>query len=257
MKYIKITICGALGRMGQILIKRIKKNKIFKLQSLTDLKNNKKIKGLKIQRNHLDAFKNTDIIIDFSKPKSTIKILSIAKKLKKKVIIGTTGFTKKQENLIKNYSKKIAIFKSGNMSLGINLLQHLVKILTEKIPNNYQIAVTDDHHKSKIDYPSGTALILAHAISNGKNKSLNNLKGKIFLNKKNIFQKNKINFFITRRGKTVGKHSVIYNNELERIQLTHIANSRELFAEGALKAAIWLSKKSKGLFNMQDIFNLK
>lgn len=257
MKYIKITICGALGRMGQVLIKRIKKNKIFKLQSLTDLKNNKKIKGLKIQRNHLDAFKNTDIIIDFSKPKSTIKILSIAKKLKKKVIIGTTGFTKKQENLIKNYSKKIAIFKSGNMSLGINLLQHLVEILTEKIPNNYQIAVTDDHHKSKIDYPSGTALILAHAISNGKNKSLNNLKGKIFLNKKNIFQKNKINFFITRRGKTVGKHSVIYNNELERIQLTHIANSRELFAEGALKAAIWLSKKSKGLFNMQDIFNLK
>jgi 4-hydroxy-tetrahydrodipicolinate reductase len=257
MKYIKITICGALGRMGQVLIKRIKKNKIFKLQSLTDLKNNKKIKGLKIQRNHLDAFKNTDIIIDFSKPKSTIKILSIAKKLKKKVIIGTTGFTKKQENLIKNYSKKIAIFKSGNMSLGINLLQHLVKILTEKIPNNYQIAVTDDHHKSKIDYPSGTALILAHAISNGKNKSLNNLKGKNFLNKKNIFQKNKINFFITRRGKTVGKHSVIYNNELERIQLTHIANSRELFAEGALKAAIWLSKKSKGLFNMQDIFNLK
>ncbi len=83
------------------------------------------------------------------------------------------------------------------------------------------------------------------------------MKGKFFFNKKGSLQKNKINFFITRRGKTVGKHSVIYNNELERIQLTHIANSRELFAEGALKAAIWLSKKSKGLFNMQDIFNLK
>ena len=257
MKYIKISICGALGRMGQVLIKRIRKNKIFKLQSLIDLKNNKKIKGLKIQHNDLNAFKNTDIIIDFSKPKSTIKILSIAKKLKKKVIIGTTGFTKRQENLIKNYSKKIAIFKSGNMSLGINLLQYIVKILSEKIPNKYQVSISDDHHKAKIDYPSGTALMLANAVSKGKNKNLDDLKGKIFLNKKGNPINNKINFFITRKGKTIGKHSVTYNNKLENIQLIHTSFSRELFADGALNAAIWINKKKKGLFNMNDMFNLK
>ena len=257
MKYIKISICGALGRMGQVLIKRIRKNKIFKLQSLTDLKNNKKIKSLKIQHNDLNAFKNTDIIIDFSKPKSTIKILSIAKKLKKKVIIGTTGFTKRQENLIKNYSKNIAIFKSGNMSLGINLLQYIVKILSEKIPNKYQVSISDDHHKAKIDYPSGTALMLANAVSKGKNQNLDDLRGKIFLNKKGNPINNKINFFITRKGRTIGKHSVTYNNKLENIQLIHTAFSRELFADGALNAAMWISKKKRGLFNMNDMFNLK
>ena len=257
MKKINITITGAFGRMGQILINRISKNKNLKLISLTDLKLGKKIKGIKIQNNSLDAFKKTDVIIDFSRPKSSIEILNFAKKLKKKVVIGTTGFTKKDENIIKNYSKKIAIFKSGNMSLGINLLEYIVKILSKKIPNDYQIGISDNHHQAKIDYPSGTALMLANAVAREKSKNLDKLKGKIFLNKKGNLQDNKINFFITRKGKTVGKHSVIYNNKVENIELKHTAFSRELFADGALNAAVWISKKNKGLFNMQDIFNLK
>jgi 4-hydroxy-tetrahydrodipicolinate reductase len=257
MKKINITITGALGRMGQILINRISKNKNLKLYSLTDLKVGKKIKGIKIQNNSLEAFKKTDVIIDFSRPKSSIEILNFAKKLRKKVIIGTTGFTKKDENIIKNYSKKIAIFKSGNMSLGINLLEYITKILSKKIPNNYQIGISDNHHQAKIDYPSGTALMLANAVAKGKGKNLDKLKGKYFLNKKGNLQSNKVNFFIIRKGKTVGKHSVIYNNKIENIELKHTAFSRELFADGALNAAIWISKKNKGLFNMQDMFNLK
>jgi 4-hydroxy-tetrahydrodipicolinate reductase len=257
MKKINITIAGALGRMGQILINQTSKNKNLKLYSLTDLKIGKKIKNIKIQKNSLEAFKKTDVIIDFSEPKSSIEILNFAKKLKKKVIIGTTGFTKKDENLIKNYSKKIAIFKTSNMSLGINLLEYIVKILTKKIPNNYQIGISDNHHNKKIDYPSGTALMLANAVAKGKGKTLDKLKGKFFLNKKGNLQKNKVNFFITRKSKTIGKHSVIYDNKIEKIQLKHIAFSRQLFADGALNAAIWISKKNKGLFNMQDMFNLK
>jgi 4-hydroxy-tetrahydrodipicolinate reductase len=257
MKKINITITGALGRMGQILINQIIKNKNLKLISLTDLKVGKKIKGVKIQKNNIEAFKKTEVIIDFSKPKSSIEILRFAKKLNKKVVIGTTGFTKKQEQLIKNYSKKIAIFKSGNMSLGINLLEYITKILSKKIPNNYRVGILDNHHKAKIDYPSGTALMLGNAVANAKNKNLENLKGKIFLNKSGNLQNNKINFFITRKGRTVGKHSVIYNNKIENIELKHTAFSRKLFADGALNAAIWISKKKNGLFNMQDILNLK
>ncbi len=257
MKKINITITGALGRMGQILINQISKNKSLRLISLTDLNIKKKIKGIKIQNNSLEAFKKTDIIIDFSRPKSSIEILNFAKKLKKKIIIGTTGFTKKEENIIKNCSKKIAIFKSGNMSLGINLLEYITKILSKKIPNNYQIAISDNHHNAKIDYPSGTALMLANAVAKGKGKNLNKLKGKFFLNKKGNLQNNRVNFFITRKGKTVGQHSVIYNNKIENIELKHTAFSRELFADGALNAAIWMSKKKRGLFNMQDMFNLK
>ena len=257
MKKINITITGALGRMGKILIKRISANKNLKLFSLTDLKSGKIINGIKTQKNNLEAFKKTDVIIDFSKPKSSLEILNYAKKLKKKVVIGTTGFTNKQNGLIKNYSKKIAIFKSGNMSLGINLLEYIVNILSKKIPYDYDVGINDDHHRKKIDYPSGTALMLANAVSKGKNKNPESIKGKIFLNKKGNLQKNKINFFITRKGNTIGKHSVIFSNKIENIELKHTASSRELFADGALKAAIWISKKNKGLFNMQDIFKLK
>ena len=212
--------------------------------------------GIKTQKNNLEAFKKTDVIIDFSKPKASLEVLNYAKKLKKKVVIGTTGFTKQQNNLIKNYSKKIAIFKSGNMSLGINLLEYIVNILSKKIPNNYHIGINDNHHRKKIDYPSGTALMLANAVSKGKNKNLESIKGKMFLNKKGNLQKNKINFFITRRGNTIGKHSVLFDNKIENIELKHAAFSRELFADGALKAAIWINKKNKGLFNMQDMFGL-
>jgi 4-hydroxy-tetrahydrodipicolinate reductase len=257
MKKINISITGALGRMGQILINRISKNKNFKIYSLTDLKAGEKIKGIKVQNNSLEAFKKTDVIIDFSRPKSSIEILNFAKELKKKVVIGTTGFLKKDENLIKNYSKKIAIFKSGNMSLGINLLEYITNILTKKIPNDFQIGISDNHHRAKIDYPSGTALMLANAVAKGKGRNLDKLKGKSFLNKKGKLQNKKINFFITRKGKTVGQHSVIYNNKIENIELKHTAFSRELFADGALNAAIWISKKNKGLFNMQDMYNLK
>ena len=257
MKKINITITGALGKMGKILIKRISKNKSLRLFSLTDLKSGKNVNGIKTQKNSLEAFKKTDVIIDFSRPNSSLEILNYAKKLRKKIVIGTTGFTKKQNNLIKSYSKKIAIFKSGNMSLGINLLEYIANIISKKIPNDYHIGINDDHHKKKVDYPSGTALMLANAVSKGKNKNFESIKGKSFLNKKGNLQKNKINFFITRKGSTIGKHSVLFNNKVENIELKHTAFSRELFADGALNAAIWISKKSKGLFNMQDMFGLK
>ena len=257
MKKINISISGSLGRMGKVLIKLVCKNKNLKLKSITDLKGGKKFGGLKTLNNTIEAFRNTDVIIDFSTPKSSMQILNFAKKLKKKIVIGTTGFTKNQENIIKNYSKKIAIFKSGNMSLGISLLGYITKILSKKIPSNYQIGISDNHHKAKLDYPSGTALMLAKALAEGKNKNLDKLKGKIFLNRKGNLQDNKINFFITRKGRTVGKHSVIYNNKNESIQLKHSSFSRQLFADGALNAAIWISKKNRGLFDMQDMLNLK
>ena len=249
-KIIKVTIVGGLGRMGRIIAKKIRNNKKFKLNNIIDEKDKPSAENIKI-------IKKTDVIIDFSRPNGTMQIIKIANRLKKKIVIGTTGFTKQQNNLIKNYSKKIAIFKSGNMSLGINLLEYIVNILSNKIPNNYKIGINDDHHKRKVDYPSGTALMLAKAVSNGRNKSLESMKGKIFLNKKGNLLNNKINFFITRKGNTIGKHSVIFNNKIENIELKHTAFSRELFAEGALDAAIWISKKNKGLFNMQDMLGLK
>ena len=257
MKITKISICGGLGKMGKLLINKVIKNKKLKLESITDKKNSISIQGIKIQDNNIEAFKNTDVIVDFSRPESTLQVLKIASKLKKAVVIGTTGFNRKLNNLIKKLSKRIPIFKSGNMSLGINLLEYIANILSKKIPPDYQIGISDQHHKKKIDYPSGTALMLANAISEGKETKLELIKGKTFLNKKGNPKKNKINFYVTRKGNIIGKHSVNFNNKIENIELKHTAFSRELFVDGALKAAIWISKKNKGLFDMQDMLNLK
>jgi 4-hydroxy-tetrahydrodipicolinate reductase len=143
------------------------------------------------------------------------------------------------------------------MSLGINLLEYIVKIISEKIPNEYQITISDNHHKKKIDYPSGTALMLANAVARGKDKNLSSITGNLFLNKKGTLKKNKINFFITRKGNTIGKHMVKFNNDIESIEIKHDTFSRKLFADGALNAAEWINKKNKGLFSMQDMLHLK
>ena len=187
MKKINLAITGCLGRMGQQLIKSSKSDRSFKLVALTENKLiNKKIADIKLSLNTDLAFKKTDVIIDFTVPKCTLEILKIASRLKKRVVIGTTGFTQKEEILIKKYSQKIPILKAGNMSLGVNLLMYLTEITSGSLGDNYLSKILEIHHKHKKDYPSGTALMLGKGISDGKNKNLYSLIGKKFLNKKSF-----------------------------------------------------------------------
>ena len=189
MKKINLAISGCMGRMGQQLIRSSKKNKNFKLVTLTENRLiNKKFNGVKLELNSEKAFKKTDVIIDFTVPNCTLEILRIASKLRKKVVIGTTGFTRNQENQIKKYSKKIPILKAGNMSLGINLLMYLTEIASKSLNKDYLSKIFEVHHKHKKDYPSGTALMLGRGIAVGKKKNFYSLFGKKYLNKKN-FQK--------------------------------------------------------------------
>jgi len=175
MKKINLSISGCMGRMGQQLIKSLKKNKKFKLISLTENRVLKrKILGIKPTINNIESFKKTNIIIDFTVPKCTIEILKIASKLKKRVVIGTTGFSKKDELLIKKFAKKIPILKAGNMSLGVNLLMYLTEIASKSLGKDFLSKIYEVHHKHKIDYPSGTALMLGKGVADGKNKNLNN-----------------------------------------------------------------------------------
>ena len=169
MKKINLTITGCLGRMGQQLVKSSKTAKNFKLVSVTENREiSKKVSGLKPQLNTENAFKKANVIIDFTVPKCTFEVLKIASKLKKRVVIGTTGFTKKEENLIKKYSKKIPILKAGNMSLGINLLMYLTEIASKSLGDNFLSKVFEIHHKHKKDHPSGTALMLGRGIEIGR-----------------------------------------------------------------------------------------
>ena len=258
MKRINLTVTGCLGRMGQQIIKSSKKNKNFKLVSLTENKTiNQKIEGIKLNLNNIEAFKNTNVIIDFTVPKCTLDVLEIASKLKKKVVIGTTGFTKREENLIKNFSKKIPILKAGNMSLGVNLLMYLTEIASKSLGSNFLSKVNEVHHKHKIDYPSGTALMLGKGIADGKDKNFYNLIGNKYLNKKSFPYSNKINFNSIRRGEVVGEHEVRFSSGKEIIRLNHESFDRALYSEGALTAAKWLMTKKPGLYSMRDLLNFK
>jgi len=256
MKKINLSITGCMGRMGQQLIKSSKLNNNFKLVSLTEnIKIKKKFNGINPELNTEKAFEKTDLIIDFTIPKCTIEVLKIASKLKKRVVIGTTGFTQKEEKLIKNYSKRIPILKAGNMSLGVNLLMYLTEITSKSLGDNYLSKIFEIHHKHKKDYPSGTALMLGKGIADGKNKDLYNLIGKKFLNKKNFPYGKKINFNSIRKGEIIGEHEVKFSSGKEIITLNHEAFDRRLYSDGALTAAKWLMKKKPGLYSMRDLLN--
>ena len=258
MKKINLAITGCMGRMGQQLIRSAKKNKDFKIVTLTENRTiNKKIFGLKPELNSINAFKKANVIIDFTIPKCTIEILKIAIKQKKKVIIGTTGFTKKEESLIKKFSRKIPILKAGNMSLGVNLLMYLTEIASKSLGKNFLSKVYEIHHKYKKDYPSGTALMLGRGIAKGKNKNFYSLIGKKFLNKKSFPFSNKINFNSARKGEVIGEHEVVFSSGKEIVTLNHESFDRALYSEGALTASKWLLNKKPGLYSMRDLLNFK
>ena len=256
MKKINLTITGCMGRMGQQIIKSAVRDKTIKLVSITENRIiNKRFGGLKPEKNTEKAFNKSDVIVDFTVPNCTFEVLQLASKLKKRVVIGTTGFSKKEESNIKKYSKKIPILKAGNMSLGINLLMYLTEITSKSLGNNYLSKVFEIHHKHKKDYPSGTALMLGKGIAVGKNKDFYNLIGKKYLNKKSFPYGKKINFNSMRKGEIIGEHEVKFSNQKEIITLNHEAFDRALYSEGALTAAKWLMKKKPGLYSMRDLLN--
>ena len=258
MKKINLAITGCMGRMGQKLVKSSISDKNFKLVSLTESKKiNKKINGINLQFNTESAFKNADVIIDFTIPKCTLDVLKIAVKQKKRVVIGTTGFTKNQEKIIKSYSKKIPILKAGNMSLGVNLLMYLTEIASKSLGNKFLSKIYEVHHKGKKDYPSGTALMLGEGVSTGKNKNFYKMIGKKYLNKKSFPYGKKINFNSIRKGSVIGEHEVKFSSGKEIVTLNHESFDRALYSEGALVAAKWLRNRKPGLYSMRDLLNFK
>ncbi|MDC3163679.1 4-hydroxy-tetrahydrodipicolinate reductase [Candidatus Pelagibacter sp.] len=258
MNKIKLAITGCMGRMGQQLIKTAKKDKFIQLVSLTENRLiKKKVSGIMPELNTEKALNKADVVIDFTSPECTFEVLKIASKLKKRVIIGTTGFSKKEEQLIKKFSKRIPILKAGNMSLGINLLMYLTEITSSSLGNNYLSKVFEVHHKHKKDYPSGTALMLGKGIATGKNKDFYKMMGKKFLNKKNFPYGKKINFNSIRKGEVIGEHEVTFSSGKEIITLNHEAFDRALYSEGAITAAKWIMNKKLGFYSMRNLLNFK
>ena len=217
----------------------------------------KKILGIQVALNSVNAFKKANVIIDFTVPRCSLRVLEIASKLNKRVVIGTTGFTKKEESVIKKFSKKIPILKAGNMSLGVNLLMYLTEIASKSLNNNFLAKIYEVHHRHKKDHPSGTALMLGKGIADGKNKNFYSLIGKKYFNKKKFPYGKKINFNSIRKGNVIGEHEVKFSSGKEIVTLNHESFDRALYSEGALTASKWLMKKKPGLYSMRDLLNFK
>ena len=244
-----VLINGASGKMGNELYSVIKQNEEFNVVYGVDIKEN--LEGeFPIYSKIEDIKEKVDVIIDFSVPVATFKILKYAVKNKVPIVIATTGFSKEEIEQIEEFSKEIPIFRSSNMSFDINLMAKIVGEVA-KVLNNTDIEIVETHHNRKIDAPSGTAILLANAI----NDVLDEKKEYNFerLQKREKRSKNEIGFSSIRGGNIVGEHSVKFFGENEEFEITHKAYSRKVFAEGALKAAKFIVTKKTGLYNMNDI----
>lgn len=244
-----ILINGASGKMGGEVAKAIEGQADCKVVCGVDCVNNKTTK-FPIYTNINDIKEKVDVIIDFSIPVATFEILKYAKKTKTPIVIATTGFTQEQLEEIEKASKEIPIFRSANMSLDINLMANIISQIA-KILTDADIEIVETHHNRKIDSPSGTAILLADAINDVlENKKTYNFER---MQKREPRSKNEIGFSSIRGGNIVGEHSVKFFGENETLEITHTAYSRQVFAEGAIKAAKYLVNQKPGLYNMKNL----
>lgn len=246
---IKVLINGCNGKMGQEVLNAINNNENFEVLNGVDIKENHDY-TFPVYTNTNEIKEKPDVIIDFSVPVATMKILEYAKENNVPIVIATTGLSDEEKQKIKEYSKTIPIFQSANMSYDINLMKKVVAEVAKNL-NQTDIEIVETHHNRKIDSPSGTALLLADSINNAlDNKMEYNFNR--FQNREKR-KKNEIGFSSIRGGNIVGEHTVIFFGENESFEITHKAYSRGVFAEGALKGAEYIVGKENGYYSMDDI----
>ena len=246
---IKVLINGINGRMGQEVLKQVNESNEFEICCGVDKFNNTD-SDFPIYTDINLIKEIPDVIIDFSIPEATMNILEFAKSKNIAIVIATTGFSDEELSIIKETSKIIPVFRSGNMSYEINVMADIVSKLATLLKDS-DIEIVETHHRNKIDSPSGTALILADSI----NEALNNEMDYQY-DRHSVRQKRpdkEIGIHSIRGGTEVGKHTVMFLGENEKLELTHTVTSRSIFAKGALKAANFLINQSNGLYNMKDL----
>ncbi len=266
---IKIAVTGAAGRMGAAIISAIIRNPATELSGALEREGSPALgkdsgeiagagkTGVKITSDKAKAFKKADAIIDFSTPEATMKTVEDAIASRKALVVGTTGFSLHQREEIKELAKNGRIVMAPNMSIGVNLLLKLVADAARVIGHEYDIEIIEAHHRLKKDAPSGTALRIAEVIATTLERDLE--KVAVYERKGIIGERRpeEIGIQTIRAGDIVGDHTVIFGCTGERLEITHKASSRATFAEGAVKAAVWVSSRENGLYDMQDVLGLK
>ncbi len=247
----KIILSGCFGRMGKTLQEMISLNNDLEVVAGVDIALQNA--AFPVYQNILSVTEKADVIIDFSNPSSLDALLTFAQKENTPLVLATTGYNEEQIEKIKKVAKNIPIFFSFNMSLGVNLIIGLAKKATEILGDGFDIEIIEKHHNQKVDAPSGTAIMLANAIDEVKGNAIYEYDRH---SKRQKRSKNEIGIHSVRGGTIVGEHEVIFAGEDEIVSIKHLATSRKIFATGALKAAIYLSKvKTPAIYNMNNLIN--
>lgn len=269
MSNMRLAIAGAGGRMGRTLTRIIHETEGCEVAGGTEPKGSGLVGqdmgalagigelDICISDNPLELALNIDGIIDFTIPHATIELSEICAQARIVHIIGTTGFTPTDEKTIAAAARHARIVKSGNMSLGVNLLAKLVKQVSAALDEDFDIEILEMHHKHKVDAPSGTALLLGQAAAQGRDIDL---KDHAVMSREGHTGERKagdIGFATLRGGTVVGDHDVIFAGPDEQIKLSHHAQSRDIFANGAVKAALWANNQKPGLYNMIDVLGIE
>jgi 4-hydroxy-tetrahydrodipicolinate reductase len=266
---IKIAVTGANGRMGKTLIEAVANADGLELGAAIERPQSSLIgvdagemaglgkNGVTIV-DDIDAVINDfDVLIDFTVPVATLANLSACQAAGKKIIIGTTGFTSDEQQKIDNAANTIAICKASNFSTGVNVCFKLLDIAARVLGDDADIEVYEAHHRHKIDAPSGTALSMGEVVADALGRDLKKVAVYGREGQTGARDRKTIGFATVRAGDIVGDHTVTFAAEGERVEITHKASSRMSFGRGAVRAAQWLMAKEKGLFDMQDVLDLK
>ena len=269
MSEIKLVIAGAAGRMGQAVLREAQKTHGVKvvagLESADHPQQGKDLGqiagmhdvGARLEADPLSVLAKCDAVIDFTRPQVSLALADLSAQARIVHVIGTTGFAEADETRIKAAARHATIIKSGNMSLGVNLLAGLVELAAHALGPAFDIEILEMHHRMKADAPSGTALLLGQAAARGRDGKLGDLRLKPYDGITGPRPPGPIGFASLRGGSVVGDHTVVLAGDGERIELTHRAEDRAIFAKGALKAASWGQGKGPGLFDMQDVLGLR
>ena len=260
MSAIKFALSGAMGRMGQMIAKTAEVSDDLRLIGGLEYAGSP-AQGQEFGEGKIvseaDELASADVIIDFSRPEATMALLESAVKHKTALVIGTTGLDEAQEAKLHEAAKSVPILYCANTSLGVNLLLKLVEKAAKALGPEWDIEIVETHHNQKIDAPSGTALALGHAAAKGRDVALADVRDSGRDGITGARKSGDIGFAVMRGGNVAGEHSAIFFGEDERIELTHIANQRVIFARGALTAARFAASIGKaGLYSMEDVLGL-
>ena len=265
----RLIVTGAGGRMGRMLIRTIAETPGFALAGALEREGSPFLGqdagtlagmgplGLAVTSDPLPLFLHAHGVIDFTSPEATVAFAGLAAQARIVHVIGTTGMEEAHVARLQAAARHATIIKSGNMSLGVNLLATLVRKVAATLGTDWDIEVLEMHHRAKVDAPSGTAALLGEAAADGRAVKLAEERVASRDGITGIRKPGTIGFATLRGGTVIGEHSVIFAGAGERIELTHKADDRSLFARGALKAATWGRGKKPGLFDMYDVLGLK